>query len=479
MPLECLIAHTLEGDLVMLRPSQLADLPAIDLSSPWVYAHYMAIVQWLSHYEPHSQTPLAQVRGWLEAFYHACEAELWPIAQAIATAPVSDGIALYRQLGLWGHRREQVELCEALLNQVGQGLQTELRQLAGYCWQQLGVYDKAKHHYEILLAESRAQPNLRLEVEARRGLVDLEMECLRYRPVIKELEAILPLAQTLAAWETTTKVLQQLALAYGYTGRTRRSLEVLQEALVLAQTHRLSAQETATLHHFAKVHEWRGEPEKALPYLNQCLTLGQNQNNLTLQADTLVGLCRCSFLSHNLEAAIAHGQQSLALYREIYRYNRETLVLNDLGVIYAYGLSNFSEAMTYFKQAEGIARRIGEGNGAIAIVTAHQAYCYAALGKTNLAHQASQIALAAAEDEAVEGNVKAIAYACLGKVHWEQQHHWQALALVYRALRLSPPWKNINGRLLLRKFWETLTRPLGKWRLLTVALLKRRQKEGG
>ena len=476
MPLESLIASTLGGDLVALRPRQLADLPVVDLSSPWVYAHYMAIAQWLSHYEPHSQAPLDQVRGWLEAFYHACEAELWPIAQAIATASVSNGIALYQQLGLWGHRREQVELCEALLNQVGQGLQTELRQLAGDCWQQLGAYDKAKHHYEVLLAESRTQPNLRLEVEARRSLVDLEMEYLRYRPVIKELEAILPLAQTLAAWETTAKVLQQLALAYGYTGRTRRSLEVLQKALDLAQTHQLSDQETATLYRFAKLYEWRGEPEKALPYLNRCLVLSQNQNDLTLQAGTLVGLSRCSFLSRDWAAAIAHGQQSLTLSREIHSYSREFITLNDLGVIYAYGLGDFAEAMTYFKQAEGMARRIGEGNGAIAIVTAHQAYCYAALGQANLAQQASQLALATLEDEELEAYIKAIVYACLGKVHWEQRNYRKALVLVYRALRLSPPWQTINSRLLLRKSWETLTRPLEKWRSIGVALPKKRQK---
>ncbi|MBD2230494.1 tetratricopeptide repeat protein [Phormidium tenue] len=478
MPLDSLIASTLGGDLAALRPSQLANLPTVDLSSPWVYAHYLAIAQWLEHYRPHSQAPLDQVRGWLEAFYHACEAELWPIAQAIATAPVSDGIALYRQLGLWGHRREQVELCEALLDRVDQELQTELRQLAGDCWQQLGAYDKAKHHYEVLLAESRAQPNLRLEVKARHSLADLEMACLRYRPVIKELEAILPLAQTLADWETTAKVLQQLARANGYTRRTRRSLEVLQEALALAQTHRLSAQETATLYHFAKMYEWRGEPEKALPYFNRCLVLSQNQNDLTLQASTLTGLCRCSCLSRDWPAAIAYGQQSLALSREIHAYSQEFIILNDLGVIYTYGLSDFAEAMTYFKQAEGMAQRMGEGQGAIAIITAHQAYCYAALGQASLAHQAIQMALAAIEEEDIEAYIGAIVYACLAKVRWEQRHYREALVLVYRALRLSPPWETANSRLLFRKFLETLARPLEKWRLLGVALLKRQKGAG-
>ncbi|WOD38083.1 tetratricopeptide repeat protein [Nodosilinea sp. E11] len=477
-PLESLIASPLGGDLGASCPHRLADLLALDLSSPWVYGHYMAIVQWLSHYEPHSQAPLDQVRGWLEAFYHACEAELWPIAWAIATAPVGDGTALYRQLGLWGHRREQVELCEALLDQVDpglptHGLQNELRQLAGHGWQQLGAYDKARHHYDKLLADSRAQPNLRLEVEARCGLADLEMEYMRYRAVINELEAVLPQAQALAAWETTAKVLQQLALAYGYTGRTRRSLEVLQEALTLAQTHRLSAQETATLHHFAKVYEWRGEPEQALPYLNRCLALGQAQNNLILQADILVGLCRCSFLSRDLEAAIAHGQQSLALYREIYCCNREALVLNDLGVIYAYGLSHCAEAIAYFNQAESVARRIGEGNGMIAIIMAHQAYCYAALGQYHQAQQASQRALATVEAEAAEAYIKAIVYACVAKVHWEQRDYGPALTLVYRALRLSPPWQTSNGRLLFRKVWDTLTRPFAHWRSRGVARLKK------
>lgn len=437
-------------------------MAAVAVSSPWGYAHCMALVQWLQGYTPLSSAPLEQVRGWLEAFYHACEAELWGVAAAIAAARTEAGTPLYRQLGQWGHCREQVELCEAILAYAAEPLRGELRHLAGDGRRRLGDYDTARHHYEVLVTAGQGSRDRHQSVKAQIGLAQIAMAQIDYRSAIRSLVAVLPEAEALGDAAITIEVSQQLALAYGYTGRSSRSLALLQQALVLAKAHSLSDLEVTTLQALAKVYEWRGQSNRALPHLNRCLAVAQAQQNLALEADTYVGLARANFCSRRFSEAVAYGEQGLALYRHIHHVDRELLALNDLGAFYAYGLGQMPAALAYFQQAEHLARQIGSVSSG-AIIKANQAYCHVTMGQRALAHRASQTALAIASHDEVIEEQRMVAYACVARVYWVDSHYRKALALVWQALCMAPPWRSINGQLLLAKTWETLQQLPQQW----------------
>jgi tetratricopeptide (TPR) repeat protein len=443
------------GEGTLTAPSLGAALAAVAVSSPWAYAHGMALVQWLGAYTPLSTAPLDQVRGGLEAFYHACEAELWGVAQAIAQATTATGTPLYQQLGQWGHCREQVELCEALLPHAAEPLHGELRQLAGDGRRRLADYTTARHHYERLVELGQGTGHGYPSLRGRLGLARITMEQLDYWAAAPSLVQLLPEVETLGEAAITIEVLQQLALAYGYTGRSGRSLGLLQRSLALAEAEGLHDLAVTTLQALAKVYEWRGQAARALPYLNQVLAIAQAQQNLALEADTYQGLARASFGSCQFVEAIAHGEHSLALYRSIYHADREALALNDLGAIYAYGLRQMPSALDYFRQAEALARRIGYIQ-VIGIFMANQAYCYAVLGQRPLAYQASQTALAIAHQEEMIAEHRVVAYGCLARMYWLDRRYDKALALVGQALWLAPPWQSLNGQLLLATTWATL-----------------------
>lgn len=430
-------------------------LESVALSSPWAYAHGMALVQWLQNYTSPSNAPLDQVQGWLEAVYHACEAELWPLAGAIAQAKTQAGQPLYRQLGQWGHRREQVELCEALLPHLTEPLRGELRQLAGDGQLRLGNYDTARHHYEALLQESQASGNRHQTLKASLGLVQLLMHHGRYHAAIPSLATLLPEAEALRDAALTIEILQELAQAYGYTGQLSRSVALLQRALELVQTHGLSDLEVPTLQVLVKVYEWRGQSQQAMPHLHRILAVAQAQQNLALEADVQTRLGRTNFVRRRFAEAIAHSEQSLALYRQIHYVDSEITVLNDLGVFYAYGLGQFSTALAYFQQGESLSRQLGVINF-LAMTIANQAYCYALLKQHSLARQTSQTALALANQDDLIEEQRMVAYAVLGRVHWLEGRYVKALALVWQALYMAPPWRSVNGKLLLAKTWETL-----------------------
>ncbi len=450
------------GEGALANPALGAALAAVAISSPWDYAHGMALVQWVGAYTPVSDAPLDQVRGWLEAFYHACEAELWGVAQAIAQASTAAGTPLYRQLGQWGHCREQVELCEALLPHAAESLQRELRQLAGDGRRRLGDYATARAHYEGLVGEGNGAGNGHPSLQARLGLARIAMDQLAYRAAVRSLAQLLPEAEALGEAEITIEILQQLALAYGYTGRSRQSLALLQRAIALVKAHGLHDLEVTTLQALAKVYEWRGQSQRSQPSLNRILAIAQTQQNLALEADTHTGLARASFGSGQFADAIAHGKQSLALYCQIHHADRELLTLNDLGVFYAYGLGQMPPALDYFRQAEALAHRVGS-IGSIPLVMANQAYCHAVLGERSLAYRASQTALAIANQEEMIDEHRLIVYGCLARVHWLDRHYCKALALVGQALYLAPPWRSFNSQLLLAKAWETLLQQPQQW----------------
>lgn len=430
-------------------------LESVALSSPWAYAHGMALVQWLQNYTPPSYAPLDQVQGWLEAVYHACEAELWPLAGAIAQAETQAGQPLYRQLGQWGHCREQVELCEALLPHITEPLRGELRQLAGDGRRRLGNYDTAHHHYEALLQESQDSGNRHQALKASLGLVQILMHHCRYHAAIPKLATLRPEAEALGDAALIIEILQELAQAYGYTGKSRRSVALLQRALDLVKIHELSDLEVPTLRVLVTVYEWRGQSQQAMPHLRRILAVAQAQQNLALEANVQTRLGRANFSRQRFAEAIVHSEQSLALYRQIHYVDSEITVLNDLGAFYAYGLGQFSTALGYFQQAESLARQLGVINF-LAMTTANQAYCYALVGQHSLAHQTSQTALALANQDDLIEEQQMVVYAVLGRVHWVEGRYFKALALVWQALYMAPPWRSVNGKLLLVKTWETL-----------------------
>jgi len=446
-----------EGALVVpsLGSALESALAAVAVSSPWAFAHGMALVQWLQNYTPPSAAPLDQVQGWLEAFHHACEAELWELAGAIAQANTKTGQPLYRQLGQWGHCREQVELCEALIPQADQPLRGELQQLAGDGRRRLGHYDTARHHYEALLQEGQANEDRYQIVKARLGLAYLDMDGIFYYRVIPQLVALHPETEVMGDVTLIVGLLQQLALAYCYTGRWNRSVALLQKALGLVQTHGLADLEVTTLQSLTKVYEWRGQPQRAMPYLNRLLAVAKTQQNLALEADIYMGLARASGSSGQVSASITHSEKSLALYRQIHYADREAVVLNDLGVSYAYGLGQPSAALAYFQQAESLSRSLGFLR-ILTVTTANQAYCYALMGQQALARQMSQTALALANQEEIIAEDRMVAYSALAMVHWVEGRYFKALALAWQALCMAPPWRSINGQLLVVTAWNTL-----------------------
>ncbi|MFH7242847.1 MAG: hypothetical protein ACHWZW_08360 [Spirulina sp.] len=437
-------------------------LAAVAVSSPWAFAHAMALVQWLQNYTPSSAAPLDQVQGWLEAFYHACEAELWELAGAIAQAQTKTGQPLYQQLGQWGHCREQVELCEALLPHIAEPLQGELRQLAGDGWRHLGHYDTARHHYEALLQESLAHGDRRQILKARLGVVHLAMDAAFYHRAIPQWLALLPEAEALGDAATIVDILRQLALAYGYTGRSGRSMALLQRALDLLQAHGLSDLEVPTLQVLIKVYEWRGQTQQTLAHLNRLLSVAQANQDLALEAEVYTRLARASFCGGQVSEAIAHSTQSLTLYRQIHYIDLEIIALNDLGTFYAYGLGQLSTALDYFRQAQALSRQLGIV-GFLALLTANQAYCYALLGQQDLALQTSETALTLVSQDDVTDDLRMVAYAVLGRVHWVEGRYFNALALVGQALWMAPPWRSVNGKLVLAKTWETLLQWPQQW----------------
>ncbi|HBK64188.1 MAG TPA: hypothetical protein DD000_11870, partial [Cyanobacteria bacterium UBA11166] len=138
------IDFTQSGELMLTNLGIKMSSPSLDNISPWEFAHYMAVENWLTEYKPQpNANNLEKVRGFLEAFHHLCEVEAWETASKILFSQTNlpNTKELHKQLGTWGYYREQIELYSRILNKSNPELDCILLHGLGWGYCYLGKSD--------------------------------------------------------------------------------------------------------------------------------------------------------------------------------------------------------------------------------------------------------------------------------------------------------------------------------------------------
>lgn len=96
----------------------------------------VAHIRWAFYYlklqeDDPSDSALATVQGYLEAFEHFCELQAWLQASELLLKPLENGQPLHEWLQTTGYAPEVIPLYEALLHRVNPGMD-------GICWRGLG-----------------------------------------------------------------------------------------------------------------------------------------------------------------------------------------------------------------------------------------------------------------------------------------------------------------------------------------------------
>jgi tetratricopeptide (TPR) repeat protein len=435
-------------------PDDLANLP------PWDYAHYIAIQTWLNDYQPPANASrLEQVQGALEAIHHGCEARLWELAHQIAMTRIpTHKEPLHTKLGQWGYYREQIDLYKALYGRIHPQFDTTCLHGMGHAYLQLTDMEAATQQFETLRTLAQTMGETLAEARAWGGLALVAINQINYKQAIPLCERWLHLARAASDPEQQALALGQLGLARVFLGQGQSGIACLEKGLTLAEEMARQQPDTTLPSliqmDLASAWIWRNQPAKAMPYLQARLDFFRQREEGFQQVEVLRLMGRCQFLLKEFDDALAFFQQALALAETLHLEGGTALICHDLGVIYTYGLRDFTPGIPLFARTAELFQ--AQHNwGVAALPYAHLAYCHAALRQRHLAAQYIQLALDGI-NQALESSIKGVVLACLAKTYWEQRNYLQAFWHIGRSLLVAPPWANVNGWLIWRKFLEQI-----------------------
>jgi tetratricopeptide (TPR) repeat protein len=425
----------------------------------WDYAHYLAASNWLTHYSPAPGTSnLEQVRGYLEAAYHLVEAEAWGAAAAIATQVIAGTHPLCLQLGKWGYIQDQLDLCQRLLHRVDDKTNALCFAGLGHSFYELGEAQQAITYHQQQLELALADEDDELAAIAWEGLG------LAHHSMGQLLEAIACAQQQLdIAHRLNCPTLEIAALdRFGLYQKDQGNFPVAQQALHQAEqlAAKLDAieQQEQLCGALSSLYLEAGNYRQAIVYAQRQLSLLEASNNRGRLHFGLITLGIIYFFQSQPILAQPLMEQALQLSTEQNNLRLMAVASYYLACIYSHQLKDYSGALHHFKAAFQFHQKLGHGRNQV-MTAANLAHCYGCLGHMDRAYHHINQAMALAKTDG-SADSQGVCLMVQASLCWRQRQFIQALGWALRAITVAPPWKSSSGRLIARRFMDTLKEAL-------------------
>ncbi|MEB3232155.1 MAG: tetratricopeptide repeat protein, partial [Leptolyngbyaceae bacterium] len=483
------IGFTTAGQLALERGGKIASLenPVRKLTFEQ-QAHLKAAYYWLKRYQPEvDDSPLAQVRGYIDGCFHLAEMGAMQEAEELLFVyPPVDQVAktaspLHQQLGEWGYHQEQVDLYERFIDTALPQRQGLYLNGVGQAYRYLGQFDAAlaRHQRAQQMAQERGDRLAEAQAWGGLGRVQWYMGYMKesrdshqrqltlaggYFPVKPRWPGFW-LGQPLTPIFSTEQQIEQcraytgIGVAYSTTDKSR-ALKPLEMALAMAITLENEQLRSEILKGLADTYTFMGDLATGMDYAQQYSDLAIRCRNLYHQHTAMHTQACIQICWRQYGEAIALGEKALDMAKPLGHRVAQARTSNTLGIAYCYGLKQYDQAMMYFKRSGQLSEVMGDlFTGCL--VQAHLANCYIFLGEMDMAADYCERARSAAAK--VEHPIpKAVVLAALANVHWSQGEVLPCLWLLLRSFVILPPWKSANGRLIWQKAIEVIGGGVGK-----------------
>lgn len=388
-----------------------------------------AIAYWLRDYQPPvNASNLERVKGYLQAFEHLCELEMWSVARELLFVPVLEKKEenraefepkkqLHAFLGHWGYYREQITVHSSLLHRID-------RELDCFCWQGegfasfvLGQFVRAIECYEQQLQLARSLDNL-LEIARALDGLGLVYQSREHIPLALEYQQqCLEIAEQQQDRALVVEAWLNLGYSYVLLGQFRQAATASQKALTLARKWNLELLEGKALGLIGRNFTGRGKARQATPYLQQGLAVVERLGTVRDRWQALQILAHNDARDRKRDRAIARLNEALTIVREIGDRYGECIVLESLGGIYT-RTKDYQTAIPHAKQSLALAQRLGCRDSEV-LNLANLSYCYG----------------------------------CLQQFHPAWRLAWQILSRARR--HNNPYWRGIGLLMLANAYWRT------------------------
>jgi tetratricopeptide (TPR) repeat protein len=435
--------------------------------TPWQWAQYCAIANWL-HYEPDADASnLEKVRGYLEAIYHCHELEAWEAAsQLLVAQPKKCQQPLHEQLGTWGYYREQIELYESLLNQVPPEINGLCLNGLSYASIRIGRLTRSLEYSRLQQKLAWELKDSRLQLEALNNLSYAYYTIGNYQSTIIFAEQHLELAQQHSDIDHQIKALHRLALVLNeqqqLKGQSQAKIayQKLQQAMLLLPQARDPKLKLQLLGGLSATLSNLGKPSMAIACIEQQKQLAQELGDRYQLCIALCNLGGRYLQSNNLAQAQAHATAALELAQEMGAQYLEMIALNISGVLFSFRLRQYAKGRVYLEQCLTLMRLTGR-TSRLAAGLVNLAGCLAYLHQPEAAlayaNEARELAIAL-DDRQNQG----LALAAIANVHWQSRRYITGLHYAIQALITWQPWQ-ANGRMMGQLILEEILQKLREW----------------
>ena len=331
----------------------------------WETAERQAAHLWLTDYKPAPDAPkLETVRGYLEAFAHYCQVEDWESARDILETPLntSKESQLHWQLGIWGLYKEQIELCQRILNKLDIETDRIWLNTLGIAFRNLNKYQQAITYHERYLDISRKVLDMKGELVALNNLGTIYDYLSDFSKAITLREQTLEISRQLKDRHSEGNSLCNLGIGHFRIGKFEQAIDELQQSLIIAREVGDLQLEGNVLGNLGFICDRQGNYQEAVDYFEQCLKIMGEIENIKGQGSMLGNLGSAYIGLGEFEKAIGYIERRLVIAREMKDRYGEATALGNLGVAYNH-LHDYSKAMKYNKEHLSIAREIKDSSG--------------------------------------------------------------------------------------------------------------------
>jgi nucleoside phosphorylase/tetratricopeptide (TPR) repeat protein len=333
--------------------------------SVWKDTECKAAELWLNKYEPAPNVEqLETVRGYLEGFYHYCEAKDWEEASNLLLRPQHkfNNQIIATQLNYWGYYQNLIYLCKQLLMKTTKEVDAQCWLMIANAYFNLGKFkgtsdDNAWTAYENVLNIAKDINSSNGQAKAFVGLGTICHILDDFQEAIKYQEQALKIFQESEDRQNTSCVLGNLGFAYRNLGDLEQAISYNQQALDIAIEINDWNGQASELNSMGIIYQELGEFQKAIKCHEKALVIFQDNHNPKGMSNNLASLGKIHKDLEEFNSAIEYYEKSLVIYQKIGDLRGKCISLGHLASVH-HSLKQYRQARGYCNSALELAKEL-------------------------------------------------------------------------------------------------------------------------
>ena len=305
---------------------------------------------------------------------------------------------------------------------------------AGYCYLNLGQYDKAIKYYEEALVINKKLGREDNVLNSLNGIGRVYESWGQYDKAIKYYEESLTIVRKLGQEDKIATVLNGIGLVYNSWGQYDKGVRYFEEALNIAKRLGRESDIAAYLHNIGLVYyEW-GRYDEAIKYFEEALNVTRKIGQEDIIAYVLNSIGRVYYLWEQYDRAIKYYEEALNIDIKLVKPNGIAMGLRHIGLVY-HEWGRYDEAIKYFERALTISRKLNIERD-VADVSNSIGHVYRTLGRYDEAIKYYEETLIIARKSGMKANIS-IVLNNIGGVYYSLKDYGKAVRYFLESVALK------------------------------------------